>query len=119
MRRRDLPDVWRFKRLARAPYPTQKPVELFETMIEASCEPDFVVVDPFMGSGSCAVAAERRGCHFWGCDVSAKAVELAERRVEAVRRGRSDPLQPSSAAEPQPRNPGKPRAEAQASFRYL
>ncbi len=99
MRRRDLPDVWRFKRLVRAPYPTQKPVELFEAMIEASCEPGFVVVDPFMGSGSCAVAALRRGCRFWGCDSSAKAVALATARFEAVQRGLADPLQPKSLAE--------------------
>jgi site-specific DNA-methyltransferase (adenine-specific) len=101
MRRRDLPDVWRFKRLVRAPYPTQKPVELFGEMIGASCEPGFIVVDPFMGSGSCAVAAERHGCRFWGCDASATAVQLATARLEAVQRGLPDPLQPNSAADPQ------------------
>jgi site-specific DNA-methyltransferase (adenine-specific) len=115
MRRRDLPDVWRFKRLVRAPYPTQKPVELFEAMIEASCEPGFVVVDPFMGSGSCAVAAERHGCSFWGCDVSANAVESASTRLEAVTRGLPDPLQPGSAAESQPRRPKRRRTAATKS----
>jgi site-specific DNA-methyltransferase (adenine-specific) len=113
MRRRDLPDVWRFKRLSRAPYPTQKPVELFETMIVASCEPGFVVVDPFMGSGSCAVAAQRHGCTFWGCDSSATAVALAQQRLEAVRRGLPDPLQPQSAAPPSP--PQRPKRRRTAA----
>jgi site-specific DNA-methyltransferase (adenine-specific) len=94
--RRDLPDVWRVKRLARTRYATQKPVELFETMIEASCEPGFVVLDPFMGTGSAAVAALRHGCRFVGCDVSAEAVALAESRIAALCAGHPDPLQPGA-----------------------
>ncbi|MHB8419718.1 MAG: DNA-methyltransferase [Myxococcales bacterium] len=95
--RRDLPDVWPVKRLSKARYATQKPVELFERMIEASCEPGFTVLDPFMGSGSAAVAALRKGCRFVGGDVSAEAVALATSRVDAVRRGFADPLQPGSS----------------------
>ena len=34
--RRDVSDVWRIRRVHRAGYPTQKPVELFEAMIAAS-----------------------------------------------------------------------------------
>ncbi|HUB07239.1 MAG TPA: site-specific DNA-methyltransferase [Myxococcales bacterium] len=95
--RRDLPDVWPVKRLSKARYATQKPVELFERMIEASAEPGFTVLDPFMGSGSAAVAALRQGCRFVGGDVSAEAVAFAEMRVAALRRGHADPLQPGSA----------------------
>jgi len=66
--RRDLPDVWEVPRIHRAAYPTQKPVRLFEMMLEASAEPGFVVCDPFCGSGSSAVAAVRHGCDFIGAD---------------------------------------------------
>ena len=52
--RRDLPDVWAVPRIHRAAYPTQKPVQLFEMMLEASAEPGFTVCDPFCGSGSSA-----------------------------------------------------------------
>jgi site-specific DNA-methyltransferase (adenine-specific) len=43
--RRDIPDVWRVRRIARGAYPTQKPVELFEAMLCGSAEPGFVVCD--------------------------------------------------------------------------
>lgn len=79
------PDVWAIKRVHRPPYPTQKPVELFERMIECSVAPEdrkgFVVVDPFMGSGSSAVAAKNLGCSYIGCDIAERAVEMARERT--------------------------------------
>lgn len=80
--RRDIPDIWAYKRVHRAPYPTQKPVELFERMIESSAEAGFTVCDPFVGSGSAAIAALKRGCHFVGCDMAARAVDFATKRCE-------------------------------------
>ena len=96
--RRDLPDVWRIKRLSRAPYPTQKPVELFENMLAGSVEPGFVVCDPFMGSGSSSIAALKRGCGFVGCDLSETAVKMTRARVDAFLRKGIDPLQPERMA---------------------
>lgn len=93
--RRDVADVWQVPRLRRAAYPTQKPVALFERMIEASAEPGFVVCDPFVGSGSSAVAAIRRGCTFIGADIAGRAVTLARQRCDAVSSGAPDPLEPS------------------------
>ena len=40
-------------------HPTQKPVELFKRLIEASTNISDVVLDPFAGSGTTAVACER------------------------------------------------------------
>lgn len=79
--RKDIPDVWSIRRLMRAPYPTQKPVELFEAMLAGSAEPGFVVCDPFAGSGSAAIAALRHGCRFIGADVSERAVQFATARI--------------------------------------
>ena len=59
-----IPDIWDFKRIKPAKYPTQKPVELFRGMIAASIEnnnPALTVLDPFMGSGSSALAAFHHG----------------------------------------------------------
>jgi site-specific DNA-methyltransferase (adenine-specific) len=94
MARRDLPDVWAVRRLHRAAYPTQKPVELFSRMLEASAEPGYTVCDPFVGSGSSAVAAVRAGCSFVGADIDPRAVALARRRCESVLAGDADPLEP-------------------------
>ncbi len=83
--RRDIPDIWKIKRLHRAAYPTQKPVELFEAMIASSKAQDsteFMVCDPFVGSGSSAVAALRQRACFIGCDISEKAVSLSRHRID-------------------------------------
>jgi site-specific DNA-methyltransferase (adenine-specific) len=95
--RRDLPDVWSVKRLTRAPYPTQKPVALFERMLAGSVEPGFVVCDPFCGSGSAAIAALRNGCSFIGCDIAQRAVEMARARCETFLSEGVDPLEREGA----------------------
>jgi len=98
IRNRSFPDVWRFKRIHRAAYPTQKPVELFQAMIYASTGKDFVVCDPFMGSASSAIAAIRNGCRFIGCDISPKAMDLASKRIVTYLESGKDALQPKSMA---------------------
>lgn len=42
-------------------HPTEKPVGLIERLMEMSTDPGDLVVDPFSGSGSTAVAAQRLG----------------------------------------------------------
>jgi site-specific DNA-methyltransferase (adenine-specific) len=91
--RRDLPDVWAVPRIHRAAYPTQKPVRLFELMLEASAEPGFMVCDPFCGSGSSGVAAVRMGCDFIGADIDPRAVEIARDRLTSVVTSSLDPLE--------------------------
>jgi len=100
--RRDIPDVWRIKRIHRAPYMTQKPVELFEAMIASSKLPDenFVVCDPFVGSGTATIAALRQNASFVGCDVSEKAICLSRQRVAAFQQTGTDPLQKETAFDP-------------------
>jgi site-specific DNA-methyltransferase (adenine-specific) len=93
--RRDLPDVWAVPRIHRAAYPTQKPVKLFELMVQASAEPGFLVCDPFCGSGSSGVAALLGGCDFIGADIDARAVDIAEARLAKFVASGLDPLEPA------------------------
>lgn len=98
--RRDIPDIWKIKRLHRAAYPTQKPVELFEAMIASSkteADRDFVVCDPFAGSGSSALAAVKQGTSFIGCDVSAKALDMCAKRLQGFADHGVDMFQPKAA----------------------
>lgn len=95
--RRDIPDVWRFRRIQPPCYPTQKPVELFEAMLCGSVSAGAIVCDPFVGSGSSAIAALKRGCTFLGCDIAASAVDFATRRVSLFLATGRDPAQPCSA----------------------
>lgn len=82
LRSRAIPDVWQIKRVLRGKYPTQKPVELFENMLKASAKSNSVICDPFVGSGSSAIATVRRGCFFIGCDVSPNACRITRERIE-------------------------------------
>lgn len=98
IRNRKFPDVWRFKRVHNSPYPTQKPVEVFQAMIHASSEEGFTVCDPFLGSGSSAIAAIKSNCNFIGCDISDKSIEMSSNRIEAYIKESNDILQNKSLA---------------------
>ena len=63
-------------------YPTQKPLALLERIIRASSNPGDVVLDPFAGCATACVAAEALGRQWVGIDLSAKAVELVNRRLQ-------------------------------------
>lgn len=98
IRHRSFPDVWRFKRIHNARYPTQKPVELFQAMVYASGGENFTVCDPFLGSGSSAIAAIKNNCHFIGCDISDKAIETSTERIAHYIENGIDPLQTKPAS---------------------
>lgn len=90
---RDRPDVITVKRVHRAAYPTQKPVAVFDAMVQPSSEPGFVVCDPFVGAGAAAVAALNAGCTFVGADISRRAVAVTRWRVGRLLATGEDPLE--------------------------
>jgi len=98
IKNRKFPDVWRFKRIHNSFYPTQKPVEIFQAMVFASSERGFVICDPFMGSGSSAIAAMKNDCNFIGCDISDKALEISSSRISNYIITGKDILQKESTA---------------------
>eukprot|EP00903_Cladosiphon_okamuranus_P001617 g1615.t1 len=68
-------------------HPTEKPVPLVEAYIRNSARPGEAVIDPFMGSGTAAVACARTGNPFVGVEIDPKHFETACRRVERVCEG--------------------------------
>lgn len=62
-------------------HPTQKPVKLIERLIYASTDPGMTVLDPFMGSGSTALACLNLGRHYIGIEKEAEYVEITEKRI--------------------------------------
>ena len=61
-------------------YPTQKPVQLYKRIIEASSNPGDVVLDPFCGSGTTLIAAEQLERRWIGVDSSKDACQTAQGR---------------------------------------
>jgi len=66
----------------------QKPIKLLERMIGASSSIDDLIFDPFMGSGTTAIAADRLGRRWFGCDIVPAYVEIAMERIAADREKR-------------------------------
>ncbi|WP_439523156.1 DNA methyltransferase [Marivita sp.] len=65
-------------------YPTQKPVALLERILEASTNPNDVVLDPFCGCGTTVHAAQNLGRKWIGIDVAYHAIEVISDRLEAT-----------------------------------
>jgi adenine specific DNA methylase Mod len=63
-------------------YPTQKPQALLERIIEASSNPEDVVLDPFCGCGTTIHAAQKLGRQWIGIDVTYLAINLIKRRLK-------------------------------------
>lgn len=70
LRSKSLGDIIRVNRVAHKIHPTQKPVELFYPILENSTDVDDLVLDPFIGSGSLAVACVRMNRNFIGFEKS-------------------------------------------------
>jgi site-specific DNA-methyltransferase (adenine-specific) len=68
------------KRKHPAPFPDKIPYDL----IQCFCPEGGIVLDPFMGSGSTAVAAVKLKRRFIGFDISKDYVSIAEKRIKAT-----------------------------------
>ena len=58
-------------------HPTQKPIALFEYLVKTYSNPEEVVFDPFIGSGTSAIAALKTGRHYLGFEIESKYRENA------------------------------------------
>jgi site-specific DNA-methyltransferase (adenine-specific) len=81
-------DVWEVpaESATQVGHPAPFPVELPARLIELHTYRGDLVLDPFAGSGTTAVAAVRAGRHYAGYDLDESYIALAESRVEQERR---------------------------------
>ena len=75
----------RLKQNGRKTHPTQKPEALLQRVILAASHPGDVVLDPFMGSGTTAVAAKRLSRAFLGIEREGAYAKAARERLKAVK----------------------------------
>ena len=66
----------------RSLHPTQKTVEVMEKVLALSTNEGDTVLDPFLGSGTTAVACERMGRNCVGIEISEEYCEIARKRVQ-------------------------------------
>ena len=63
-----------------APYP----MELVRELLKGVVDDDYLVLDPFCGSGQTGIAAAERNCRFIGYDISQSFCRLSRRRLSEV-----------------------------------
>ena len=75
--------IWSFptESAKRVNHPAPFPVELPQRCIEMFSFVGDVILDPFLGSGTTAVAAKMSGRNYIGCDLSAEYCQIAEERL--------------------------------------
>jgi len=72
-------------------HPTQKPIALVERCILASTKENDLVLDPFLGSGTTAIAALDADRKFVGIELDDTHVKLAVRRVDGLTKNLFNP----------------------------
>jgi site-specific DNA-methyltransferase (adenine-specific) len=106
-------DVWEIpaESATRVGHPAPFPIELPARLIELYTYREDLVLDPFAGSGTTAVAAVRAGRHFAGYDLDESYITLAENRVEDERRRLERQVPPTLPKVSLPAVPVPPSAE--------
>uniref|UniRef100_A0A6H1ZYA6 Putative methyltransferase n=1 Tax=viral metagenome TaxID=1070528 RepID=A0A6H1ZYA6_9ZZZZ len=62
-------------------HPTQKPLTVFKLPINDWTREDDLIFDPYMGSGTCAVACKELGRNFIGIEIDKGYYEIAKQRI--------------------------------------
>jgi len=65
-------------------HPTQKPVEVCEWFIERFSDENDIIADPFLGSGTTMIAAEKLGRRAYGIEIEPQYVDVAVKRWEQM-----------------------------------
>ena len=79
-------NVWRIPKIIprEDQHPTVKPVELFQKAISIHSNENDVVLDPFIGSGTTAVACKMLNRRFIGFDISQNYIDIARKRIANI-----------------------------------
>ena len=72
------------KSLSRTGYPTQKPTELIERILDASSKRGDLVADFFVGSGTTPAVAQKLGRKWIACDINLGAIQTTTKRLNKI-----------------------------------
>jgi len=76
-----LRNTWFYEPVTKSEHPTQKPVALIENIIRHSSNEGDLVLDPFAGSGTSAVAAANLGRRYICIEKEREYCDIAEQRL--------------------------------------
>jgi len=62
-------------------HPTEKNLDLFKELVDISSNEGMTVLDPFLGSGTTAVACKELGRNYIGIEISPEYCKIAEKRL--------------------------------------
>jgi site-specific DNA-methyltransferase (adenine-specific) len=90
-------DVWTVARLhkihsEREQHPTQKPMQIIERMIKASCPENGVVLDPFAGSGTTVATCLLNNRHFIAFEINREYFQIILNRIDRIKSGKLDDI---------------------------
>ncbi|MDD4374960.1 MAG: site-specific DNA-methyltransferase [Bacteroidales bacterium] len=77
-------DVWEFKQEMNNPHPAPYPVALINRIISSTNAQR--ILDPFIGSGTTAIASIMNGREYLGIDISPEYIEMAENRINEFKK---------------------------------
>jgi adenine-specific DNA-methyltransferase len=84
-------DVWQIAKVTsgtdrsspeRTPHPAQFPIDLIDRLVKGFSNPNDLILDPFMGSGSTAISALKNGRQVVGFEIREDYCEIISRRIE-------------------------------------
>lgn len=75
-------DIWEFAQERNNTHPAPFPVALINRIISSTNAE--IILDPFMGSGTTAIAAKQLGRHYIGIEISPYYCKMAEERITAT-----------------------------------
>ena len=75
-------DVWTIPQESNNPHPAPFPQELAQKCVESTNAR--IILDPFLGSGTTAIAALKSGRRWIGIEISEEYCELARERINAI-----------------------------------
>ena len=82
----DIPNV-KAGHVEKTDHPCQFPIGLVQRLVRALCPRGGMVIDPYLGSGSTAVAALVEGRDFMGCDIKPNYIRIARERIAKFHAG--------------------------------
>lgn len=83
-------DVWKIGQSKNIEHPAPFPIELVERVISSTNAK--IVLDPFMGSGSTAIAAKNLNRNYIGIEISKEYCDYAQERINQVTQKQEEPF---------------------------